>query len=823
MNGKRKLRGAGRLASVLLVLCLTLSVLPAARAAEDRSAALLKGMTTEEKVSQMLMPSFRYWKNGEGKLENLPEINGDVAAVLERHGFAGVVIFSQNTAENAPTARLVDAMQTANARGANRTQLLVAIDQEGGGVARLGQGTAFPGNMALGAANEPDATRTVGRTIGEELKALGINVDFAPVLDVNNNPANPVIGTRSFSDDAGIVATHGAAFMGALTENGTISTLKHVPGHGDTTTNSHTGLPCIDKTYEELKANELIPFQTCIDAGAEAIMTAHIQYPAVERETYPSVSSGEAITLPATLSKTILTDILRGDMGFDGVILTDAMDMDAISKNFDPMDAARLAIHAGVDILVMPVDPGVLVSGEGIEKLDQYVTELAALVDDGTISMEKVDAAVTRILALKERHGLLTPYGGAKTDDLAAVGSAEHHAREWEVAKRAVTLVKNDNNTLPITGAGVKVAVLTAYDNEVMSMEYAVSRLRDEQKLPEGAEITVASIQKKTLEECLPLIEGADHVIAVSELSSQAAMNPNGDRGAYSALLDALIAQTHKNGAAFTVLSAALPYDAARYTEADAFVITWNARGMNEDPRVIDGAVKQYGASMPVALYLMLSPDESPRGTLPLNLPKLTEEYQYSDEILYKRGYGLTYGGAAQFKDLDANAWYAEGVRYVTSHGLMEGDGDSFRPNDTVTRAQAVTVLWRAAGSPEAPAGARPFADVKPGSWYESAVRWAVETGLTNGAGDNAFRPDEALTREQFAALLFRGSGAGEEPGIMGLAGYQDSLSVSDWAREPMAWAVRSGLLRGVRDGVLAPQGTMTRAQMAAILMRSAA
>ena len=810
-----------RMLSLLLALCLTMSLLPAANAAESRSAALLRSMTTEEKVSQMIMPSFRWWSGADGKLQNLAEINDDVAAILERHGFAGVVLFSQNAAENEATAKLIDAMQTANAK--HRTQLLVAVDQEGGGVTRLGQGTAFPGNMALGAANDLTATAAAARIIGEELGALGFNFNFAPVVDVNSNPANPVIGTRSFSDDAQIAAKQGAAFMSALMETGVISTLKHFPGHGDTNTNSHTGLPRIDKTYDELKANELVPFAACIDAGAEAIMTAHIEYPAIEKETYVSKDSGEAITLPATLSKTILTDILRGDMGFDGVILTDAMEMDAIAKNFDPMDAARLAICAGVDILLTPVDPGRMTDAEGIAQLDRYIADLTALVDSGAIPMERVDESVARILALKEKHGLLDAYEGAKPDALATVGSAEHHAKEWEIAARAVTLVKNDGDLLPLTAKNRKVAVLTAYDNEVMSMEYAVSRLRDEQKLPEGAEITVASIQKKTLEECLPLIEGADHVIAVSELSSQAAMNPNGDRGAYSALLDALIAQTHKNGAAFTVLSAALPYDAARYTEADAFVITWNARGMNEDPRVIDGAVKQYGASMPAALYLMLSPDETPRGTLPLNLPKLTEEYQYSDEILYKRGYGLTYGGAAQFKDLDANAWYAEGVRYVTSHGLMEGDGDSFRPNDTVTRAQAVTVLWRAAGSPEAPAGARPFADVKPGSWYESAVRWAVETGLTNGAGDNAFRPDEALTREQFAALLFRGSGAGEEPGIMGLAGYQDSLSVSDWAREPMAWAVRSGLLRGVGDGVLAPQGTMTRAQMAAILMRSAA
>ena len=211
-----------RIISVLLTLCLTMGVLPAANAAENRSAAMLKTMTTEEKISQMLMPAFRWWNDAEGNRQNLAELNDDVAAMLERHGFAGVVLFAQNAAENEATARLLDAMQTANAKGENRTQLLTAIDQQGGSVTRLGQGTAFPGNMALGAVNDLTATADAARTIGAELKAMGLNFDFAPVVDVNSNPANPVIGTRSFSDDAQTVAKQGAAFMGALMAPATV-------------------------------------------------------------------------------------------------------------------------------------------------------------------------------------------------------------------------------------------------------------------------------------------------------------------------------------------------------------------------------------------------------------------------------------------------------------------------------------------------------------------------------------------------------------------------------------------------------------------------
>jgi beta-N-acetylhexosaminidase len=273
-----------RMISLLLVLCLTLGFVPAASAAEDRASAMLKAMTTEEKVSQMILPAFRWWNDAEGKRQNLTVINDEIAALLERHGFAGVILFAQNAAETEATVRLADAMQSANAKGENRARLLLAIDQEGGSVTRLGQGTAFPGNMALGAANDTDVTKAAARTIGAELKAMGFHFDFAPVVDVNSNPANPVIGTRSFSDDPRLAAKHGAAFVTALMENGTISALKHFPGHGDTGTDSHTGLPRIEKTCDELKANELIPFQACIDAGAEAVMTAHIQYPAIEKD-----------------------------------------------------------------------------------------------------------------------------------------------------------------------------------------------------------------------------------------------------------------------------------------------------------------------------------------------------------------------------------------------------------------------------------------------------------------------------------------------------------------------------------------------------------
>ena len=822
--------------------------------AEDPCQTILEGMTTEEKVSQMLMPAFRYYTDDKGEKQPLEEITPDVTAILQKRGFAGVIFFAQNANETAKAVRLADAMQTANASVEGRPQLLTAIDQEGGLVTRLGQGTQGPGNMALGAVGDVGATKEMAAVYGRELAAIGFNFDFAPVVDVNNNPANPVIGVRSFSDDPQAAAEQGAAFMEALREAGIISTLKHFPGHGDTATDSHTGLPSINKSYEELKANELIPFQACIDAGAEAVMTAHIQYPRIETETYLSIKTGEEITLPATLSKTILTGILRGDLGFDGVIVSDALNMDAIREHFDRLDAARLAVEAGVDILLMPVDTS---TKEGIAALDRYITDVAKMADEGKISMDKVDAAVLRVLHLKQEKGLLTPYESrdleARVAQAAAlVGSKANHDKEWGITKKAITLVKNENNVLPLTKENQRIAVLTAFDNEVLGMEYAVGRLRDEGKLSQGTTVTVSSIQKKDLAAVKALIRDADHVIVVSEAGSAAALDPAQTKGAYSVLVDGIIDFVHQNGKTVTVMSVSLPYDVARYQKADALLIAWNARSMSEDPRVTGGAVKQYGPTMPAALYLALSPEESPAGKLPVNIPALDSAYHFTDNVLYERGFGLTYpsaapaepdyghgggsappqpgaalsGPMAAFYDLDPNEWYRDGITWALEKGVMNGvSAGQFSPNAETNRAMIVTMLWRLEGSPKAKSAAS-FRDVPAGEWFADAVSWASANGIVTGYDEQNFGPLDSVTREQLVTILYRYARAkgmdvsvGEDTNILS---YDDAFSVSQWAMPAMQWACGAGILHGRTESTLVPGGTATRAETAALFQRFA-
>ena len=626
---------------------------------EEAVEAMLASMTTQEKVEQMIMPQVRYF-NG----EPVEKLNDALRSMLQRHAFAGVIFFAQNTANAEQTLRLADAIQTAN-KADGRTQLLISVDQEGGKITRLATGTQTPGNMALGAIGDAAAAREAAGVIGEELSAIGINVDFAPVMDVNNNPSNPVIGVRSFSDDPDLAAELGAAYISGLQDHGVISALKHFPGHGDTGTDSHTGLPRIDKTYDELRQNELLPFASGIGEGTDMIMTAHIQFPAIEKQTYVSKKTGEEIELPATLSKTMVTDILRGDMGYNGVVITDAMNMDAIADHFAPLDAAAFAINAGVDILLMPANPD---SEAGIASLDAYIDGVTALVNNGTISIATVNAAVRRILRMKYENGLFTEYENDTLEEdvvraKATVGSNAHHEAEWRLAKKAITMVKNDGDVLPVQADGQKIVFLAAYSNEVLSMQYGVERLKDEGKFPATAKLLFDCYADTPIDTVLSEIEDADYVIAISELYRASALNPENSNGETYKNLDRIIETVHKNDGNFVLISANLPYDTARFQSADAILLCWSDKGMSEDPRVKGGDVTQYGPNIPAAVYLALSDEEGPEGTLPVNIPKLTADYTYSSEILYPFGYGLHYDNAEKA--------FPVSIREINKHGNL--------------------------------------------------------------------------------------------------------------------------------------------------------
>lgn len=394
-------------------------------ALEQRVDALMARMTLEQKVGQLFLVFFV----GDALSDSL------LRSVREFH-VGGVVLFQGNIDNGRQTAALINAIQREALASSAGVPLFVGVDQEGGIITRLPPpATLFPAQMALGAIGDDDLAARVATAQAQQLKALGFNLNLAPVLDVNDNPDNPVIGTRAFGSDPAMVAALGVSMLRAYRAAGILSVAKHYPGHGSTSVDSHSGLPIVNKPAELLESVELLPFKQAIWTGAaDAIMTAHVAYPALDDSK-----------LPATLSSKFLTGILRERLGFRGLIVSDSMTMDAIDRRFPSGQAAVLAFRAGVDIIAIGGDLGATAAAARAD----YQALLKAIQEDPALQT-RLDESVRRILRAKASYGVLdwTP-----TDELtadAALAQADHVAIAREVAQRSLTLVRDDDDQLPI-------------------------------------------------------------------------------------------------------------------------------------------------------------------------------------------------------------------------------------------------------------------------------------------------------------------------------------------------------------------------------------
>lgn len=613
---------------------------------QDPLEQKLLSMSLEDKAAQMMIASFRIWKEApetedgaqaqeETPGVNITELNDEIRDMLGRDHFGGILLFGENFVDAEQTLRLTADMQNANKSGGG-LPLMFFVDQEGGNVSRIGYGTIGVGNMALAATGDPENARKMASVHGEEIGLLGIRADFAPVVDVNNNPANPVIGIRAFSDDPETVSKFGCAYLNGLHDVGIAAALKHFPGHGNTDTDSHTGFPVIDSSYEELKACELIPFKAAIDAGADMVMTAHIQYPRIETETYTSVSTGEQGFLPATMSRRILTDILRGDMGFQGVIVSDALDMAAITDNFSVEDIVKYTINAGVDLLILPG-----VKDTKLFALTQtYLNTVVSLVKAGEIDEARINDAVLRILRLKQKYGILDQKDFGVTEEKVSaakngVASAAHMGTERQIAEKALTLVKNENNAFPIemkTGETTLILFADSCASRAGAGELARKLLEEKQALPEGAEILVMKNTRDNEAACIEAACSADHVILVHRVYAAACLDPETGDGFSTGTFDRLIDAVHEKGKAVIVVSCQLPYDAARFPAADAVLLTWWGSAMPTLPA--EGSV--WSANLPEGLLACFG-QGSAEGKLPVNIPALDEQYRTTNQILYSR------------------------------------------------------------------------------------------------------------------------------------------------------------------------------------------
>ena len=380
--------------------------------------ALLGEMTVDEKVGQLFMLAFE-------------AASIDAAETLFERYFIGASYLSN---DNLPTPEAAAAMTQRMQLFAARTRLglpiLMGADQEGAWSVMYPASSPGPGNMALGATGERSHAMAMYEVIGRELRAVGVDAVLGPCADCNANPNNPGIGVRSFGERPGLVAEMTEAAVAGALSAGAIPAIKHYPGHGDTTVDSHRGLPTVSRPRDELFEVDLAPFAAGVAAGAPIVMTAHILFPALDPDR------------PATLSPVILGDILRGELGFEGVVLTDSMNMKSMRANYDPVDAVIQGVNAGVDL--------VMLAEEHYDHDAGYLGRQLALVDgvreaarEGRISASRLDEAVGRVLKVKR---LVDP---ARRLDPASVGSDAHRAVELAAARDAVAVLRG-GSVLPL-------------------------------------------------------------------------------------------------------------------------------------------------------------------------------------------------------------------------------------------------------------------------------------------------------------------------------------------------------------------------------------
>jgi len=392
--------------------------------------SLLASLTTRQKVAQLVVP----WLTGSYTAfdDSLFQVAARWVDSLE---IGGLIV---SVGSPFDIAAKLNALQRRS-----RLPLLVSADLEWGAGMRVVGATAFPHIMAVGATRDLHDAYTIGEAAAIEGRAVGIHVNFAPDADVNNNPANPIINIRSFGEDPRAVSRLVQEYVRGLHEHGMLATLKHFPGHGDTQTDSHIGLPVIGAGYARLDSLELVPFRAGIAAGADVVMSAHI--------AFPSFTGSDE---PGTLSAAVLTGLLRDSLHFQGLVVTDALEMGAIVTKYGAGEATVRAFLAGSDLLLMPADP------------DSAVSAMAAAVDGGRITRGRLDQSVRRVLEIKRRLGLFERRTVPLDSIMHVVGSKRFQDAANDIAVRALTLVRDVGGRLHALRARPPRLALIAYADE---------------------------------------------------------------------------------------------------------------------------------------------------------------------------------------------------------------------------------------------------------------------------------------------------------------------------------------------------------------------
>jgi beta-N-acetylhexosaminidase len=517
---------------------------------------MLASLSTREKVAQMVMP----WVSGDYVAVDSPEFDR-LRDWVEGEEVGGLVL--SMGLPHSYAAKLNELQRRAD------VPLLVASDMENGPGMRMsgiysfphlipqGGGTAFPPLMALGATGSDSLAHALGEVLAREARAVGVHVTFGPVLDVNSNPLNPIINTRSFGEDPALVARLGRAYVRGARAGGLQTTGKHFPGHGDTETDSHIGLPTIRADRARLDAVELPPYRAAVEEGIDGMMTAHIAVVGVEGDTAP----------PATLSPYFATKVLREEMGFQGVLYTDALDMGAVVQRYGDAEAAVLAVEAGADVLLMPRD---------VRGAIQAVT---SAVEAERIPEARIDTSVRRLLQAKARAGVHR----SRLVELEAVnrvvGVRAHAELAREIAERSLTLARDPRGLVPLAPTARRVLVVTyAGANDPIAGRTFLGALQGPERTVEGVRVDV----RTTREEFTALRARADSADVVLVAAFVSPVEGAGSIGAGGGL-PAFVQELSRAGKPVVAVSFGSPYLLGAFPDVPAYLLAWGGQDVSQE------------------------------------------------------------------------------------------------------------------------------------------------------------------------------------------------------------------------------------------------
>ena len=529
----------------------------------DYVNTIIAGLTLEEKIGQMLIFSY-----------NGTSLTTDASNAISQYKLGNFIHMGYNVPDGITAGLFTTELQN-KIVATTKIPGFICIDQEGGRVARLvNGGTRFIGNMAIAATNNPENAYLVGEATGEELRNYGINFDLAPVLDVNNNPNNPVINNRSYSDNAITVSLFGQQMIAGLAESNVMGCAKHFPGHGNTSTDSHTSLPKITSTKEDLYAIELAPFISAIASGIDAIMTTHIIFSAIDKE------------YPATLSRAVLTDLLRDELGYQGIIVTDGMEMKAIADNYGVAQAAVLAVKAGADMLAYTTMNNPITAHQAIKEA----------VINGEISEARINDSVRRILLKKVKYNLFDHY--LPSDDYQNYDLSAHQALNLAIAQQAVTVHLGDFSGLDQTKTTLILSTkasltlepnLSGSDNSFGSIASKYLRAEGFTKCDY---LDISSLTTARVTELIQIAEGYQQVVIAIGDATSTQIN--------------LVNQISSKKDDLLVIGLNLPYDINKYAATVNHYL----------------CIYEYSPIMVDALKRLLNGEYSPMGKTPIVLNK---------------------------------------------------------------------------------------------------------------------------------------------------------------------------------------------------------